>query len=45
VNDDLVAQVVDTGPAWGCHGFEYSLALGNLLHDAAGEEAARDSSH
>ena len=28
------------GPAWGYHGYEYALALGNLLHDVAGEEAA-----
>ena len=35
----------DTGPAWGYHGYEYSLALGNLLHDVAGEEAAWQSSH
>jgi hypothetical protein len=45
VNDDTVAQIADTGPAWGYHGFEYSLTLGNLLHDVAGEETAWDSSH
>ena len=35
----------DTGPAWGYHGYEYDLTLGNLLHDVAGEEAAWQSSH
>ena len=45
VNDDTVAQVADTGPAWGYHGFEYSLTLGNLLHDVVGEETAWDSRH
>lgn len=35
----------DTGPAWGYHGYEYSLTLGSLLHDIAGEEAAWQSSH
>jgi hypothetical protein len=45
VDDDTVAQVADTGPAWGYHGFEYSLTLGNLLHDVAGEETAWDSRH
>jgi hypothetical protein len=35
----------DTGPAWGYHGYEYSLVLGNLLHDVADEEAAWPSSH
>lgn len=36
---------VDTGPAWGYHGYEYSLTLGNLLNDVIGEEAAWESSH
>jgi hypothetical protein len=45
VNEDQVAGVVDTGPAWGYHGFEYSLTLGNLLHDVAGQETAWDSRH
>jgi DUF3089 family protein len=35
----------DTGPAWGYHGYEYGLTLGNLLHDVAEEEAAWESSH
>ena len=35
----------DTGSAWGYHGYEYGLTLGNLLHDVAGEEAAWESSH
>jgi Protein of unknown function (DUF3089) len=34
-----------TGPAWGYHGYEYALTLGNLLHDTASEEAAWQSSH
>ncbi len=29
-----------TGPAWGYHGYEYGLTLGNLLQDIAGEETA-----
>jgi Protein of unknown function (DUF3089) len=28
------------GPTWGYHGDEFSLTLGNLLHDVAGEESA-----
>ena len=43
VNEDIVDQV--GGPAWGYHGYEYALALGNLLHDVAGEEAAWEPSH
>jgi hypothetical protein len=45
VNEDQVDGVVDTGPAWGYHGFEYGLTLGNLLRDIAGQEAAWDSRH
>ncbi|MGA2806346.1 MAG: DUF3089 domain-containing protein [Acidimicrobiales bacterium] len=45
VNDDKLAQTGDTGPAWGYHGYEYGLALGNLLQDVAGEEAAWQSRH
>ena len=45
VNDDEVGQLGGTGPAWGYHGYEYWLTLGNLLHDIAGEEAAWESSH
>ncbi|MGH3206153.1 MAG: DUF3089 domain-containing protein [Trebonia sp.] len=44
VNQDLVVDGAG-GPAWGYHGYEYSLALGNLLHDVAGEESAWQSSH
>jgi len=43
VNEDIVDQV--GGPAWGYHGYEYALALGNLLRDVAGEEAAWEPSH
>jgi len=35
----------DIGPAWGYHGYEYGLTLGNLLQDIAGEEAAWESRH
>lgn len=45
VTGDIIPGTLDTGPAWGYHGYEYSLALGNLLHDVAGEEAAWQSSH
>jgi len=34
-----------TGPAWGYHGYEYELTLGNLLRDITGQEAAWDSRH
>ncbi|HTW97147.1 MAG TPA: DUF3089 domain-containing protein [Acidimicrobiales bacterium] len=30
----------ELGPAWGYHGFEYGLALGDVLEDIAAEEAA-----
>jgi Protein of unknown function (DUF3089) len=43
VNDDIVEDGVG-GPAWGYHGYEYDLTLGNLLHDVAGEETAWESS-
>jgi hypothetical protein len=42
VNEDIVVDGAG-GPAWGYHGFEYALTLGNLLHAVAGEEAAWDS--
>jgi hypothetical protein len=45
VNEDIVGGTADTGPAWGYHAYEYGLALGNLLRDAAGEEAAWQSRH
>jgi hypothetical protein len=45
VNDDKVGQFDDTGPARGYHAYEYSLVLGNLLHDVAGEEAVWESPH
>jgi len=45
VNEDQVTGVVDTGPAWGYHGYEYNLTLGTLLSDVAGQEAAWDSRH
>jgi hypothetical protein len=45
VNEDVLAGTRDTGPAWGYHGYEYSLTLGNLLQDVAGEEAAWQSRH
>jgi len=46
VNEDIVGSYGGgTGPAWGYHGYEYGLTLGNLLHDVAGEEAAWQSGH
>jgi hypothetical protein len=45
VNEDTVPGAADTGPAWGYHGYEYNLTLGNLLHDVADEEAAWQSSY
>ena len=45
VNDDTEGQLGGTGPAWGYHGYEYWLTLGNLLHDVAGQEAAWPSGH
>jgi hypothetical protein len=45
VNEDRVPGTPDTGPAWGYHGYEYNLALGSLLNDVIGEEAAWQSSH
>jgi hypothetical protein len=43
VTDKTVGQLGGTGPAWGYHGYEYGLTLGNVLQDIAGEEAAWDS--
>jgi hypothetical protein len=45
VTDGVLPGVVDTGPAWGFHGYEFNLTLGSLLSDAAGEESAWLSSH
>jgi Protein of unknown function (DUF3089) len=47
VNDNHLNGLAgaDSGPAYGYHGYEYSLTLGNLLHDVAGEEAAWQSRH
>ena len=45
VTDAIVPGTPDTGPAWGYHGYEYNLALGSLLHDVAGEEAAWQTSN
>jgi hypothetical protein len=43
VTEASIPGAVDTGPAWGFHGYEFNLALGSLLNDVAGEEAAWDS--
>jgi hypothetical protein len=43
VNENVVDGA--GGPAWGYHGYEYDLTLGNLLHDIASEETAWQSSH
>jgi Protein of unknown function (DUF3089) len=46
VNDNVVgADGGATGPTWGYHSYEYGLALGNLVQDIAGEEAAWESRH
>ncbi|HEY6312892.1 MAG TPA: DUF3089 domain-containing protein [Streptosporangiaceae bacterium] len=45
VNDDQEGNLGGTGPAWGYHGYEYWLTLGNLLHDVAAQEAAWQSRH
>jgi len=46
VNDNYVGTYGGgLGPAWGYHGYEYWLTLGNLLHDIAGQEAAWRRSH
>jgi hypothetical protein len=45
VNDDKVGQLGGTGPAWGFHGYEYWLTLGNVLHDVASQEAAWEAHH
>jgi hypothetical protein len=45
VNDDQEGSLGGTGPAWGYHGYEYWLALGNLLQDIAGQEAAWPARH
>jgi hypothetical protein len=45
VKDNVVGNLGGTGPAWGYHGYEYGLALGNLLQDVAREEAAWESRH
>ena len=45
VNDDTAGNLGGTGPAWGYHGYEYWLTLGNLLHDVADQEAAWQSRH
>jgi hypothetical protein len=45
VSDAKVGWLGGTGQAWGYHGYEYWLTLGNLLHDVAGEETAWQSSH
>ena len=45
VNDDTEGNLGGTGPAWGYHGYEYWLTLGNLLQDVTGEEAAWQPRH
>jgi len=45
VNDDTAGSLGGTGPAWGYHGYEYWLTLGNLLQDVTREENAWVSSH
>ena len=45
VTEASLPGAVDTGPAWGFHGYEYNLVLGSLLNDVAGQEAAWESRH
>jgi hypothetical protein len=45
VNDHVLGDLGGTGPAWGYHGYEYGLTLGNLLTDIAGQEAAWQAQH
>jgi Protein of unknown function (DUF3089) len=45
VNDDKEGALGGTGPAWGFHGYEYWLTLGNLLQDVTSQETAWESSH
>jgi hypothetical protein len=46
VNNKVVGNYGSaSGPAWGYHGYEYGLTLGNLLRDVAGEEVAWESRH
>jgi Protein of unknown function (DUF3089) len=45
VTDAILPGIVDTGPAWGYHGYEYNLTLGSLLQDVTGQEAAWESRH
>jgi hypothetical protein len=47
VNDNHLGGLAgaDTGPAWGYHGYEYALTLGNMLDDVALDEVAWESSH
>jgi hypothetical protein len=44
-NTAATSRLVDTGPAWGYHDYEYWLTLGNLLRDVGAEEAAWQSKH
>ena len=46
VNDSVTGNTGGAAdPAWGYHGYEYGLTLGNLLQDIAGEEAAWQARH
>jgi len=45
VTEAILPGALDTGPAWGYHGYEFNLTLGSLLLDVAGQEAAWDSRH
>jgi hypothetical protein len=45
LNDNHLNGIADTGQAYGYHGWEYTLTLGNLLRDVAVQEAAWESSH
>jgi Protein of unknown function (DUF3089) len=45
VTEAIVPGALDTGPAWGFHGYEWNLTLGNLLKDVSGQEATWLSRH
>jgi hypothetical protein len=45
VNNAPVGNLGGSGPAWGYHGYEYWLTLGNVLQDVANDETAWPSRH
>jgi hypothetical protein len=43
--DTRPAVAESLGPTWGFHAYDVGLALGNLVRDVAGEEAAWTTAH